>query len=106
MAGGLKIGDVRKQLSRAAAGALMLLVRAYQVGLAPLLIGSCKFYPSCSDYFLEAVRQHGVVRGTGLGLRRLGRCHPFGPGGYDPVPPAEGRPDPHDRAMHQGGNPA
>ncbi len=60
---------------------LILLVRGYQVGLRPLLIGSCKFYPTCSEYFIEAVRKHGPFRGGLLGLRR-----PFSPGGIDPVP--------------------
>jgi putative membrane protein insertion efficiency factor len=62
-------------------------VRAYQVAVAPLLVGSCKFVPSCSAYFIGAVQQHGPWRGAWLGLRRLARCHPFSPGGYDPVPP-------------------
>ena len=62
------------------------LVRGYQVILSPLLIGSCKFHPSCSNYFLEAVREWGVIRGSWLGFRRLIRCHPFTIGGIDPVP--------------------
>ncbi len=72
----------------ARAGALLVeaLVRFYQVSLSPLLIGSCKFHPSCSEYFAQAVREWGVLRGGWLGLKRLARCHPFGPGGLDPVP--------------------
>jgi len=66
------------------------LIRGYQVALAPLLVGSCKFCPSCSDYFIEAVREWGVLRGSWLGLRRLARCHPFSAGGIDPVPPRSG----------------
>ena len=62
------------------------LVRGYQACLSPLLIGSCKFCPSCSDYFIQAVREWGVIRGSWLGLRRLARCHPFSQGGIDPVP--------------------
>ena len=61
-------------------------VRAYQVGLSPLLPASCRYYPSCSAYAIEALDRHGAVRGTWLALRRLMRCHPFRPGGYDPVP--------------------
>ena len=65
---------------------LIALVRGYQVVLRPLLIGSCNYCPTCSEYFIEAVRKHGAWRGGLLGLRRLLRCHPFGPGGIDPVP--------------------
>jgi len=63
-----------------------LLIRGYQVILSPLLIGNCKFYPSCSEYFIEAVRQWGLLKGSRLGIKRLLRCHPFGIGGIDPVP--------------------
>ncbi|MBN1492193.1 MAG: membrane protein insertion efficiency factor YidD [Phycisphaerae bacterium] len=65
---------------------LIVLVRGYQVGLRPLMPGSCKFCPSCSEYFIQAVQKHGPIRGGWLGVRRLLRCHPFGAGGYDPVP--------------------
>lgn len=65
---------------------LILLVRAYQRLLSPLLPPSCRFYPSCSAYAVEALRRHGALRGSWLTLRRLGRCHPFHPGGLDPVP--------------------
>ena len=64
-----------------------LLVRAYQLVLSPLFGGCCRFTPSCSNYMLEAVRVHGVIYGVYLGLRRLARCHPWHPGGFDPVPP-------------------
>lgn len=65
---------------------LECLVRGYQVALSPLLVGTCKFVPSCSDYFIQAVREWGAIRGGWLGIRRLTRCHPFSPGGIDPVP--------------------
>jgi hypothetical protein len=65
---------------------LILLVRGYQAGIAPLLIGTCRFAPSCSAYFIEAVERHGPWRGAWLGIRRLARCHPFTRGGIDPVP--------------------
>lgn len=61
-------------------------LRFYQVFLGPFLGGACKFYPSCSNYAYEAVNRHGVRRGTGLALKRLGRCRPFTKGGFDPVP--------------------
>jgi putative membrane protein insertion efficiency factor len=64
------------------------LIRAYQLALSPWLGGRCRFYPSCSHYALEAVEQHGALRGSWLSLRRLSRCHPFHCGGYDPVPHA------------------
>jgi conserved hypothetical protein YidD len=54
--------------------------------ISPLLPSTCRFYPSCSAYAVEALEKHGAWRGTKLTLRRLGRCHPFHPGGYDPVP--------------------
>ena len=67
--------------------ALILLVRAYQVTLSPLFSGCCRFEPSCSNYMIEALQTHGVVKGLYLGIMRLLRCHPFGKSGYDPVPP-------------------
>ena len=65
---------------------LVLLVRGYQVALSPLLPPSCRYYPSCSEYAIEALEKHGAVRGSWLAIRRIARCHPFRPGGYDPVP--------------------
>ena len=59
---------------------------AYRRWLSPALPARCRFYPSCSAYALEAIARHGAPRGAGLALRRLLRCHPFHPGGYDPVP--------------------
>lgn len=65
---------------------LIFLVRGYQVVISPLLPSTCRFYPSCSAYAVEALQRHGARRGTMLTIRRLARCHPFNPGGYDPVP--------------------
>lgn len=65
---------------------LRVLIRAYQYLLSPWLGPRCRFTPSCSQYLLEATERHGVVRGVLLGLRRLSRCHPGHPGGFDPVP--------------------
>jgi uncharacterized protein len=62
------------------------IVRGYQLLLSPLLPPSCRFTPSCSQYAREAIMRHGAVRGTWLAARRLVRCHPFHPGGFDPVP--------------------
>jgi hypothetical protein len=66
---------------------LIGLVRVYQYLISPLLGPRCRFHPSCSHYAVEAVEQHGALRGSWLALRRLLRCHPWHPGGYDPVPP-------------------
>ena len=63
-------------------------VMCYQAMIRPFLLGSCKYHPSCSEYAIEALRSHGLVRGSLLALARLVRCHPFARGGYDPVPPA------------------
>jgi len=72
--------------TEAAAGqAIILVVRLYQVTLSPLLGGHCRYVPTCSAYFIEAVRRHGAMRGGAMGLRRILRCHPFAKGGYDPV---------------------
>jgi uncharacterized protein len=62
------------------------LIRVYQWTLSPLLGPSCRFHPSCSYYALEAIQRFGCIQGTGLALKRLSRCHPWHPGGYDPVP--------------------
>ena len=64
----------------------ILLVRGYQVTLSPLLPASCRYYPSCSAYAIEALQRYGALRGTWLAVRRIARCHPFRAGGYDPVP--------------------
>ena len=66
---------------------LLLLIRGYQYLLRPMLGSNCRFYPSCSDYAGEAVQVHGPARGSWLAVRRVCRCHPYHPGGYDPVPP-------------------
>lgn len=68
---------------------LLLLLRCYKLVISPWLGDRCRFYPSCSDYAREAIQTHGSARGTYLALRRVCRCHPFHPGGHDPVPPAK-----------------
>ena len=68
-------------------------VRAYRLLLSPWVGHGCRFQPTCSVYALEALQRHGAVRGTGLMLRRIGRCHPWGGSGYDPVPGTDQRPE-------------
>lgn len=65
---------------------VVLVIRGYQRFISPALPPACRFTPSCSQYTLEAVSRYGVVRGGWLGLRRIARCHPWHPGGPDPVP--------------------
>lgn len=69
---------------------LVAAIRAYQLLVSPLLGPRCRFYPSCSAYAAEAIAVHGAVRGSYLGARRLLRCHPWNPGGLDPVPARRG----------------
>ncbi len=73
-------------------------VRAYQLTLSSVLGGQCRFYPSCSAYAMEALAVHGALRGSALAARRILRCHPWNPGGVDPVPPP-----PHHDEMKQNG---
>jgi len=73
-----------------AIGALLqMAIRMYQIALSPLFPSSCRFEPSCSQYGLQAIGEHGPLRGTWLTLRRISRCHPFHPGGVDAVPRGE-----------------
>ena len=65
---------------------LIGLVRIYQYAISPMLGRSCRFHPSCSEYAVEALERHGLFKGLLLAIRRVGRCHPWHPGGYDPVP--------------------
>ncbi len=83
--GGAKGAGERVKRS-ASAWVLLFCVRLYVIFLSPIFGGACRFYPSCSNYAYEAVARHGAVRGTALTVKRLLRCHPFTPGGFDPVP--------------------
>ena len=65
---------------------LTVLIRGYQYLISPFLGNHCRFHPTCSSYAIEAVEVHGAARGVWLAMRRLGRCHPWHAGGYDPVP--------------------
>ena len=68
------------------AGLVALAIRGYQLAIAPLLGPRCRFHPSCSEYGIESLRRHGAVKGSILTVRRIGRCHPWGGSGHDPVP--------------------
>jgi putative membrane protein insertion efficiency factor len=74
-----KTGDTMQKI-------IISLIRAYQYLLSPFFGAHCRYYPTCSSYAVEAVRQHGVIKGLSLAARRIGRCHPWHEGGYDPVP--------------------
>ena len=65
---------------------VLALIRFYQLLVPPLYRGACRHHPTCSEYALEALSRHGVIRGGWLALHRIGRCHPLGTAGYDPVP--------------------
>ncbi len=65
---------------------LLILIRLYQRGVSPLMGSNCRFHPTCSQYTYEAVERYGAAQGTWMGLRRICRCHPWNPGGFDPVP--------------------
>lgn len=75
-------------VSRVLARPLIGLVRLYQVTLSPWLGMNCRFQPTCSSYAIEALQTHGVLKGSWLAAKRIGRCNPWGGSGYDPVPPA------------------
>ncbi|HEX7027220.1 MAG TPA: membrane protein insertion efficiency factor YidD [Gammaproteobacteria bacterium] len=61
-------------------------IKGYQYAISPFMGNHCRFSPSCSNYALEAIQIHGLAKGSLLGIKRIGRCHPWHPGGYDPVP--------------------
>lgn len=65
---------------------LLALLRFYQYAISPMLGRNCRYHPTCSAYAVEAVERHGALKGGWLALKRVARCHPFKPGGYDPVP--------------------
>ena len=68
---------------------IIYLIKFYQITLSPLLGSNCRFQPTCSQYMIEAINLHGVLKGLSLGFKRISKCHPFGSKGYDPVPEKE-----------------
>jgi len=85
------VRDAIRAAGRLAAEVLILPVRFYQKFISPLLGNRCRFAPSCSRYAVDALRVHGVLRGTMLAVWRILRCNPLGRSGYDPVPPPKTR---------------
>jgi len=69
----------------------ILLIRFYQKFISPLFPAKCRYYPTCSQYTLEAIQEYGAIKGTYLGIKRILKCHPFHEGGYDPVPKKENK---------------
>ena len=65
---------------------IIFLIKTYQVTFSPILGTNCRFQPTCSQYMIEAITQHGIIKGLNLGIKRISKCHPLGPKGYDPVP--------------------
>ncbi len=77
------------QAKRITTGVLKALIRAYQLLVSPVMAGNCRFHPTCSAYALEAIEVHGPVAGSWLAIKRIGRCHPWGGAGLDPVPSSD-----------------
>jgi len=81
----MKLPSAVQYVAELPARTLVLLVRVYQLTLSPIMGRQCRFVPTCSNYFIEAVRKRGALRGSLMGLWRICRCNPFSRGGYDPV---------------------
>jgi putative membrane protein insertion efficiency factor len=75
-----------KYISRFFGKIIILIIRFYQIFISPLFPPTCRYTPTCSAYFIEAVKKYGPLKGSWLGIKRISRCHPGHPGGYDPVP--------------------
>ena len=73
-------------LNKVATFPLLLLIRGYQLIISPLLGSNCRFMPTCSEYAMESLRSHGLINGSYLTIKRIGKCHPWGSHGYDPIP--------------------
>jgi len=78
--------NVVKQAGLLVKQLILLAIRLYQFTVSPLIGPACRFYPSCSEYALESVKKYGTLKGSSLAVKRILKCHPFHPGGFDPVP--------------------
>ena len=65
---------------------LLIIIKVYQLIISPILRGNCRFLPTCSEYAIESLKSHGLIKGSILTIKRIGRCHPWGGHGYDPIP--------------------
>lgn len=73
-------------LNKVATFPLLILIRGYQLIISPLLGSNCRFMPTCSEYAMESLKSHGLIKGSYLTIKRIGKCHPWGGHGYDPIP--------------------
>ena len=73
-------------LNKVATFPLLILIRGYQLVISPLLGSNCRFMPTCSEYAMDSLRSHGLIKGSYLTIKRIGKCHPWGGHGYDPIP--------------------
>ena len=73
-------------LNKVATFPLLILIRGYQLIISPLLGSNCRFLPTCSEYAMESLRSYGLIKGSYLTIKRIGKCHPLGGHGYDPIP--------------------
>ena len=73
-------------LNKVATFPLLILIRGYQLIISPLLGSNCRFMPTCSEYAMQSLRSHGLIKGSYLTIKRIGKCHPWGGHGYDPIP--------------------
>ena len=78
-------------LNKVATFPLLILIRGYQLIISPLLGSNCRFMPTCSEYAMESLRTYGLIKGFYLTIKRIGKCHPWGGHGYDPIPTKKGR---------------
>tara|TARA_B100001029_G_scaffold53445_1_gene42901 strand:- start:314 stop:556 length:243 start_codon:yes stop_codon:yes gene_type:complete len=73
-------------ISKSIAYILVFLIKSYQLLISPILGQNCRYLPTCSEYSVQSIREHGVIKGIALSLKRISKCHPWGSHGYDPVP--------------------